>query len=215
MDRSGQHPTRGPGAARPRASTSRRLDVDAFLGQGHAARVTLADLLVSTAVLGLTLGATLVTLQQGQQVWAVGTARVDAQQSARAGLAWLSAELRGAGQGTDPRRAPALALVEPTRIVLHVDRDGDGAIGGPTEVITWRLAGDILRRDAGGGAQPVINAVRSLGIVAFDAAGAATAEPRAVRRLRITLVTAADHARSRDGRDLGAVFTTDVQLRNR
>jgi type II secretory pathway component PulJ len=177
--------------------------------------VTLADLLVSTAVLSLTLGATLVTLEQGQQAWAVGTARVDAQQSARAALAWLSAELRTAGQGTGPRRVAALSVIEPSRVTLHVDRDGDGAVAGANEVVTWRLAGDILRRDAGGGAQPVINGVRSLSLTYLDAAGAPTADPAAARRLTITLVTRADHATSLAGRDLGAVFTTDVHLRNR
>ena len=177
--------------------------------------MTLADLLVATAVLGLTLGATLVTLEQGQQAWAVGTARVDAQQSARAALAWLSAELRTAGQGTGPRRVAALSVMEPTRVALQIDRNGDGAIAGANETVTWRLAGDVLRRDAGGGAQPVINGVRALSLTYLDAAGAPTVDPAAVRRLTITLVTRADHATSRAGRDLGAVFTTDAHLRNR
>jgi type II secretory pathway component PulJ len=177
--------------------------------------VTLADLLVSTAVLGLTLGATLTTLEQGQQAWAVGTARVEAQQSGRAALAWLAAELRTAGRGTGPRTAAALSAAEPARVVLHVDRDGDGAIAGATEVVTWRLAGDVLRRDAGGGAQPVVNGVRALRLAYADAAGAATTDPAAVRRVSITLVTRADHATSHTTRDLATVFTTDVHLRNR
>jgi hypothetical protein len=106
-------------------------------------------------------------------------------------------------------------VIEPSRVTLHVDRDGDGAVAGANEVVTWRLAGDILRRDAGGGAQPVINGVRSLSLTYLDAAGAPTADPAAARRLTITLVTRADHATSLAGRDLGAVFTTDVHLRNR
>jgi type II secretory pathway component PulJ len=177
--------------------------------------MTLADLLVSTAVLGLTLGATLTTLEQGQQAWAVGAARVDAQQSGRAALAWLAAELRGAGQGTGPRTVAALAVAEPTRVVLRVDRNRDGVIAGATETVTWRLAADVLRRDAGGGAQPVINGVRALRLAYFDAAGVTTADPAAVRRVAITLVTRADHATSLAGRDLGAVFTTEAHLRNR
>lgn len=177
--------------------------------------MTLADLLVSTAVLGLTLGAMLTTLEQGQQAWAVGAARVEAQQSARAALAWLSAELRTAGQGPGPRSVPPLSAAEPTRVVLQVDRDGDAAATGVTEAITWRLAGDILRRDAGGGAQPVINGVRAFTLAYFDAAGAPTTDPAAVHRVAITLVTRADHATSPRARDLGPVFTTDVHLRNR
>jgi type II secretory pathway component PulJ len=177
--------------------------------------VTLADLLVSTAVLGLTLGATLISLEQGQKAWAVGAARVEAQQSGRAALTWLAAELRTAGQGPGPRRVPTLAVAEPTRVVLRVDRDGDGVIAGATEEITWRLAGDVLRRDAGGGAQPVVNGVRALTLAYLDAAGAPTAEPAAVRRVAITLTTRADHATSMQTRELGAVFTTEVHLRNR
>jgi type II secretory pathway component PulJ len=177
--------------------------------------VTLADLLVSTAVIGLTLGATVVTLEQGQQAWAYGAARVDAQQSARAALAWLAAELRGAGQGVRPRTGPVLSLAEPARVVLHVDRDRDGAVAGPTETVTWRLVGDVLRRDAGGGAQPVINAVQSLTLEYYDAAGALAIDVAAVRRITVSLTTRADHAISRATRDLGATFTTDVHLRNR
>jgi type II secretory pathway component PulJ len=190
------------------------LDIDATSRRVHASRVTLPDLLVSTAVLGLTLGAALTTLEQGQRAWEVGAARVEAQQSGRAALAWLAAELRTAGQGPGPRRIATLTIIEPARVVLRVDRNRDGVIAGGPEEVTWRLVGDILRRDAGGGAQPVVNAVRALRLAYFDAAGAPTAEPGAVRRISITLVTRAERALALDARGLAAVFSTDVQLRN-
>jgi type II secretory pathway component PulJ len=177
--------------------------------------MTLAELLVSAALLGLTCGATLMVLEQGQQAWAVGSARVEAQQSARAALTWLSAELRVAGQGGGPRSLPALSAVEPSRVTLHVDRNRDGAIAGPGETITWRLAGDVLRRDAGGGAQPVINGVRALALGYLTATGQPTTDPLAVRRITITLTTRADHAVSRATRDLGTTLTTEIALRNR
>jgi type II secretory pathway component PulJ len=191
------------------------LDVDGGPHLADARGMTLADLLVSTAVLGLTLGATLLALEQGQQAWVAGAARVDAQQSGRAALAWLAAELRAAGQGTGPRTAAALGAAEPTRVVLHLDRNRDGVIAGATELITWRLAGDVLRRDAGGGAQPVVNGVRALRLTYADAAGAPTTDPAAVRRVGITLVTATDQPLSPAVRDLTATFTTDVHLRHR
>jgi hypothetical protein len=177
--------------------------------------MTLADLLVSTALLGLTCGATLVLLEQGQQAWAVGAARVEAQQGARAALTWLTGELRIAGQGGGPRTLPALSAVEPARVVLHVDRNRDGALAGPGETITWRLAGDVLRRDAGGGAQPVVNGVRALTLSYFDAAGLPTTDPSAVRRIVITLTTRPTHAPTTRTRALGPTLTTDVTLRNR
>ena len=191
------------------------MDVDGRLRAAHATRVTLADLLVSTALLGLTCGATLVLLEQGQQAWAVGSARVEAQQSARAALTWLSAELRIAGQGGGPRSLPAFSAVEPARVVLHVDRNRDGVVAGAGETITWRLAGDVLRRDAGGGAQPVINGVRALTLSYLDAAGLPTTDPLAVRRILITLTTRPDHAPSNTTRGLGTTLTTEVTLRNR
>jgi type II secretory pathway component PulJ len=177
--------------------------------------VTLADLLVSTALLGLTCGATLVLLEQGQQAWAVGAARVETQQSARAALTWLATELRLAGQGGGPRILPAFSAIEPARVVLHVDRDRDGVVAGPGETITWRLAGDILRRDAGGGAQPVANGVRSLSLVYLDADGRRTTDPLAVRRITITLSIRPDHAPAHTTRGLVTTLTTEVTLRNR
>jgi hypothetical protein len=177
--------------------------------------MTLADVLVSTALLGLTCGATLVLLEQGQQAWAVGAARVEAQQSARAALTWLTGELRLAGQGGGPERLAALSVIEPTRVVLHVDRDRDGATTAAGETITWRLAGDILRREAGGGAQPVINGVRALALGYLDAEGLPTTDPEAVRRITVSLTTRPDHAPGQATRGLGATLTTEVTLRNR
>ena len=56
-----------------------------------------------------------------------------------------------------------------SRLVLHLDRNRDGVIAGAAESVTWLLAGDVLRREAGGGAQPVINAVRALTFTYVDA----------------------------------------------
>jgi hypothetical protein len=154
-----------------------------------------------------------ITLEQGHLAWSIGAARVEAQQSARVALTWLAAELRGAGHGSAAH--PALSVVEPTRVVLHVDRNHDGVIAGAGEIITWKLDHDILRRDAGGGAQPVINGVRALALEYFDDRGHTTAEAAAVRRVRIVLTTRADHARSLPGAGLGATLTTEVRLRNR
>jgi len=176
--------------------------------------VTLGDLLVSTALLGLTVGATVTLLEQGHQVWAVGATRVESQQSARAALTWLAAELRAAGQGNSGDALPALSVAEPARLVLHLDRNRDGVIAGAPESVTWRLAGDVLRREAGGGAQPVINAVHALAFTYLDAEHRVTSDPTAVRRVSITLVTRPDHTRTVATQQLGTTLITDVALRN-
>ena len=177
--------------------------------------MTLADLLVSISVLALVVGGALITLEQGHQAWSVGAARVEAQQSARAALTWLAAELRAAGHGMRPGAGAAISVAEPTRMVLHVDKNHDGVIAASGETIVWRLDRDILRRDTGGGAQPVINGVRSLTFSYFDADGQPTTDPATVRRVAITLTTRADHVRSQITAGLGTTLSTEVRLRNR
>ena len=199
----------------PPCGQSESLDVDGRTRAAHAARVTLADLLASVSVLALLVGAMLVTLEQGHQAWAIGAARVEAQQSARAALTWLASEVRAAGEGMSATGHAAISVAEPTRLVLHVDKNHDGVIAVASETIVWRLDKDILRRDIGGGGQPVINGVRALAFAYFDAAGAPTTAPAAVRTVRVTLSTRADHARSTPSAGLGASLTTEIRLRNR
>jgi hypothetical protein len=79
--------------------------------------------------------------------------------------------------------------------------------------VTWRLAGAILRRDAGGGAQPIVNGVSALALAYFDAAGAPTTTPAAVRSVEIRLTTRPEHAVA--GPTVATVMVTLVRLRNR
>jgi Tfp pilus assembly protein PilW len=175
--------------------------------------MSLADLLVSLAVLSLLLAATLGALEEGQQLHAFGAARVESQQSARVALERMAREVRQAGRGRPGADFPAVSVAEPTRLVVHFDLDGDGVIAGNGETVTWLLQGRVLRRDAGGGAQPIINGVRSLRLTYFDAAGFATADPAAVRAVGIDLVTEPDQVAS--GRRAEASVSTLVRLRNR
>src|SRR5207249_81338 len=80
-------------------------------------------------------------------------------------LARLAAEIRGAGRGG--QGFAAVAVAAPEQIVLQQDLDGDGVIAARGERVTWRLDGAILRREAGGGAQPIINGVRALTLTYF------------------------------------------------
>jgi type II secretory pathway component PulJ len=177
--------------------------------------VHLADLLTALAVLGVVLAAALTLLEQGQQVYAFGAARVEVQQSARVALDRLARDIRGAGFGRGGIGFSAISVAEPGRIVLHSDLDGDGVIAARGETITWRVAGGILRRDAGGGAQPVINGVRALALTYLDAEGRVTDVPAAVRAVTVTLTTQPDHAASVLAGGVATTVTTQVRLRNR
>jgi type II secretory pathway component PulJ len=175
--------------------------------------MTLAELIVSLALTGVLLGAVFGLLETGLRVHAFGAGRVESQQNARIALDRLAREIRQAGFGAPS--FPALSIAEPARLVLHLDLNRDGVIAGNGETITWRLAGRVLRRDAGGGAQPVIDGVRDLAFTYFDADGAATARPEAVRSVGMRLTTepaepAADRAWA-----ASTTLVMRVRLRNR
>jgi type II secretory pathway component PulJ len=173
-------------------------------------RVHLGDLLVSLAVLGLLLAATLGVLEQGQAAYAGGAARVESQQTARVALARLASDLRQAGFGGPG--PPAVAVAERTRVVLHMDLDRNGIIAGRGETVTWHLDGTILRRNAGGGAQPIVNGVVALTLEYRDARGLPTTAAPAVRAVTVRLTT---RAAGRRGGGADTTVTTTVRLRNR
>ena len=171
------------------------------------ARVTLAELLVVIALLSTVFAGTLTALEQGQRAYTLGVARVEAQQNGRIALERLTREIRNAGAGGVG--FDALAVAERERVVLHMDQDGDGRADARGETITWRLAGAVLRRDEGGGAQPIVDGVRSLVLEYRDRAGRPTAIPGEVRTVVITLTTTGTGG-------AGAVtLTTQTRLRAR
>jgi len=175
--------------------------------------VHLADLLVAMAVFGVVSAGMFTMLQEGLRVYTIGASRAESQQSGRIAVERLAGEIRAAGLGPPPAAFPAIAVAEATRIVLHHDLDGDGVIAGSGETITWRLTGATLRRDAGGGAQPVIDGVRSFALDYLDASGHAAMTAEEARMVVITLVTEA--AWELADRSVVTTYSTRVRLRNR
>src|SRR5262249_47908857 len=139
-------------------------------------------------------------------------ARRESKPSGRVALGRLAGETRAAGPGRRPATFAAISVAEPTRIVLHSDLDGDGIVAGAGETITWLLAGKTLRRDAGGGAQPIIDGVRSFSLEYLDALGRPVSTPADVRTVVITLATESVFDVSRTP---VTVFSTRARLRNR
>jgi hypothetical protein len=172
----------------------------------------LADLLVSVAVLGLVMSANVVLLDQGRRALEVGAARVESQQTARIALHRLAREIRTAGSSPRTPAFAAITVAAPERLTLHRDLDGDGEIAVLRETVTWKLDGTILRRDAGGGAQPIVNGVHALRFEYVDAGGAPTTTPAAVRGVTITLATV---ALGTPAAAAPTTVSTYVRLRNR
>ncbi len=176
--------------------------------------MVLSDLLAACAITGVVLTATYTLLEQGLRTYTVGAARAESQQAARAALVRMSAEIRYAGRGAR-RTGAAIGVVHPSQLVIESDLDDDGTTADRGEVITWHLDGSILRRNAGGGAQPIANGVRALEMRYFDAAGRATALPVEVRAVEVSLVVGPDGPESSLARGVATRITTRVRLRNR
>jgi type IV pilus assembly protein PilW len=153
---------------------------------------SLAELLVVTAVLGCVLAGLWTLLQAGFTAYGFGTARIEAQQSARVALERMVKELREAGYDPTGAGIAAITIAEPERVVFQRDLNGNGAIDPTRERVTFLLrpGESVLRRDAGGGAQPVIEGVRRLALTYYDRAGAVTADPARVAAIRIQLEVA-------------------------
>jgi hypothetical protein len=135
-------------------------------------------------------------------------------QSARFALGRMAREIRTAGSGAAGALFPAITVAEPTRVVFHRDLNADGLVDGRRETVTWKLDGTILRRDSGGGAQPVVNGVRELAFTYLDADGAVTTDPERVRSVKITRTTG-PAVGSRTGHGPVTTVSTQVRLRNR
>lgn len=162
---------------------------------------------MALAVVGVVLAVLTTVLKQGEQTYGRGVARLVAQQDARVALERLARELRGAGY--DPRGIGFPPLLNPTStsFTIQNDMNGDGVIAGNRESITYLLRGSTLRRNAGGGAQPLIEEVNALALTYLDEAGERARTPAEIRTVIVTITT---------GRGFGGVnMTTQVRLRNR
>jgi hypothetical protein len=150
---------------------------------------SLVDLLVALAVGGGLMASTLTLSHLGLRAWVWGAARVEAQQSARYAVERLAGELREAGYDPTVAGIAPGVLAEPTRVVFQRDFNGNGVVDPTRERVTYLLrpGESILRRDAGGGAQPVVEQVRGFRLVYLDRAGAETTDPAAVTAVRIRL----------------------------
>jgi len=149
----------------------------------------LPELLVALAILGFVLAGVFGFVKLGVTTYVSGAARVEAQQAARVGLDRMMRELREAGY--DPTGAGIAPIVTAAadRVTFQRDLNKNGVVDATSERVTFLLrpGESILRRDAGAGAQPIIQGVRRLRLIYFDRAGAPTTDPALVASIHISL----------------------------
>lgn len=170
---------------------------------------SLPELLVSLAVLALALAAVFTVLRAGVLAYRWGIARVEAQQSARIAVERMARELREAGYDPTGADVPPIVVAAPSLVTFQRDLNGNGAVDPTSERVTFlvRRGESILRRDAGAGAQPIIEGVRRLSLLYFDRTGGLTDDPSRVAAVRIRVEVGT-------GGGPVAVMETDVAIRN-
>ena len=171
---------------------------------------TLLEVLVAMAVGGLVIAGTLSLLLAGQGAYAAGEARAEAIQGARVGLERLATELRQAGYDPQGAGFAAIEVAEPERMTLLHDLNENGVIDPTRERVTYLLRGTVLRREAGGGAQPLVEGVQRLSLTYYDREDRPTTEPARVASIGIVL----EVARSAPTPLTPIVMSTRVRLRN-
>jgi type II secretory pathway component PulJ len=176
--------------------------------RGREAGHSLVELLIAAALLSLVMAATLSILQSGLAASGWGSGRVEAQQAARVALERMARELREAGYDPASAGIEAVVVAEPARIVFQRDLNGNGVIDPTHERVTYLLrpGESTLRRDAGGGAQPIAEGVRRFALTYFDARGAPTSAPAQIASIRIELETGRPVPQS--------IMASQVMLRN-
>ncbi len=156
-------------------------------GQG-ARGFTLLELLVVLAIQGILLAA-VATSFTGQLTADDLQEQISAmQQNARAAMTMVIREARTAGY--DPARAGFARLTyDPARLVIAADRNGDGDLGDANERVVYFHDSDglKLRRDTGGGGQPLAEDIEGFAVEYLDAAGNATTVAARIRQLRISI----------------------------
>jgi prepilin-type N-terminal cleavage/methylation domain-containing protein len=155
----------------------------------RTAGYSLTELLVALGLLGLVMAATALLLQSGLAAWGWGASRVEAQQSARAALERMARELKEAGFDPTGAGFEILLVAEPARIVFQRDLNGNGVIDPTRERVSYLLrSGETtLRRDAGGGAQPLAEGVRRFALSYLDREGLPTTDRGQIVSVRMEL----------------------------
>lgn len=157
---------------------------------------TLIEVVMALALSTLTLGAiyTIYSSQVKHQVIREDT--LDMQQHARAAMGVIVHELKMAGydprhvnQDTSSSNDFVGIAYHPTQLHINTDLNGNGVLADPHEAIRYShdQATLTLRRDTGGGRQPLAEHIEAFSIQYFDHNGTPTIESKHIRQVELTI----------------------------
>ncbi len=149
---------------------------------------TLIELLVVLSIQGILLAAAATSFTGQITAYDLQEQLNAMQQTARAAMSLVIREARTAGY--DPAGSGLAGLFHhPDRLIITADHNGDGDVSDANERVVYfhdpaRLQ---LKRDTGGGGQPVAEDVQDFTVEHLGAAGNATTVAAEIRRIRVTV----------------------------
>lgn len=149
---------------------------------------TLVELLVSLAVAGIVMAAIYSSYTSQQKAYVTQEQVAMMQQNLRAALYHLERDIRMAGYDPTGKLGAGIVTAAANSFRLTKD-DGTSTPNGildSNEDVTYRLDGQILRKDPG--SQQVAENIDALNLVYLDANGAVTATLSAIRSVQISIV---------------------------
>jgi prepilin-type N-terminal cleavage/methylation domain-containing protein len=162
------------------------------IGFGRPARgMTLVELLISMAIIGVVMGGVTRSFVHQRKITAIHTQRVALIERAQAAMDLVTREIRTAG--TNPTGAAFVPVTyHAAQLEIRADLNGNGTTdtnNDPNEhlIYAYDSAHKRLTRDAGSGAQPLVDNLQAFTFQYLDSAGAATTVSSAIRQLQITI----------------------------
>ena len=180
--------------------------------------MTLVEMMIAIAVFAVIMGVVMGFLISSRTSYTETRERARTQQSMRAVLSLMTAEVRSAG--CDPRENgfDTFGVADAAQMQTRADLNGDADVldNDPDETVTYtyNAAAQALSRDDGNGAQVILRGVTGVTFSYFDAGG---------NPLAVVPLSAADRARVRSVQvllqgetDTGEPvdYTTRIALRN-
>jgi len=156
---------------------------------------TVPELMVAMTLSAMIMAGIFLAHKAGQDAYLFGSARIEVQQNARVAVNRMIEEIRRAG--FDPTVSGNFGIQQATATTFSFRGDfgdsnevgkGDGVVQA-TETIIYSLSGTTLRRDAGAGAQPLVEGVQALTFSYLDKDGNATAHLGLIRTVVMTVET--------------------------
>jgi type IV pilus assembly protein PilW len=178
----------------------------------HQSGFTLIELLVAMAVSSIVIVSVVGFFTTQNISYTRHTATVDIQQVVRAGIDFMSDNIRMAG--LDPLQTGNFGIEAPgaAAITFTADLDMNGQIDvSNSERITYALNGKQVQQTVGAVTEPLVDNVTNFTFTYRDENGVLSADPAAIRTVQISMTVLEPVGY---GRTLARTFTTRVQCRN-